>query len=395
MKFTKDDAARFSAGLTLTPSQAEEWAELANKALGQATVAGADEIEAERYAIRQATGNFRSGAKALSDYKPVKRDPACEIALAEIDPKVADADFQLVLPTGYFFTDYYGELIFTRTFCEVLVKNWKEKALGETVPFLDTDHDRAAANGWLVDLEARDDGLYAKWDFTERGRQLIKDRIYRYYSAHFGELLRVTDGAMVYPVFRGPALTNSPAMKTMPEAHLSDSHGAHGDAENNPRGTADAGIQEDVMELNDVINFAKAAPDADREKIALAAVPGYATLKTEAEALRAANAQLSEQNAALVREKTDKRRAEVIEKALAEGRILPKDKDAWEKRFSAAPDTIAEIIESLPKVVDLKEHGTGDAGKPEAVLSEDEKAVAKGFGQTEAEYAAGQPAKRG
>lgn len=395
MAFNSSDVDKFCAGLALTPEQKTDWLNLANTTLEQGVAAGADVLEAEINAVKVANAKFRGQGAALAE--PVHRAAIGQpynAMFAEVGA-VASPDFQMVLPIGYWFNRWYGDIIVTRTFCEMLVTNWKAKALGNRQPFLDTNHDELEANAWLADMEVRDDGLYVKWDWTERGRDLVAKRIYRYYSATLEQVMSVTTGKEIWPVLTAVALTNRPAMNTMPEAHLSDSHGAHGDPVRSPRGTPDADNTEDVMELNDVITFAKSAPDADKAKIALAVAPELGTLKAEVEGLRAANVQLSEQVKTMQSEQHAKRRTETIDKALAEGRILPKDKDAWVKRFDAAPDVITEIVEGLPKAVDLSEHGSAKGGEEKVVLSADERVVAAAFGQSDEEFLAGRPAKRG
>lgn len=373
--FKTEDVERYCAGLDLTAAQSAEWLKIANQALEAAEAVGADTLEAELNAVKTANSVFRSASQKHSD-APVR--PAVGASLAVVLAEVGEASdgFQMVLPVGYWFNRWYGDLIFTQTYCQRVVDNWKAKVLGKREPFLDTEHDRGAANAWVVDMEARADGLYVKWDWTDRGRELVAKRIYRFYSADLETALDIKTGKEVYPVLAAVALTNCPAMNTLPDAHLSDQPGAHGDALKPP---AKPGKEEDNMELSDVITFAKAAPETDRDQILSAIAPD---LKTEAEALKAANLSLTERLSAMEAEKKAARKVEVIGKALSEGKILPKDKEAWERRFDASPDVIAEILASMPAAVDLTVRGTGDA--PDAVaLTEDDKRVRKAFGITD------------
>lgn len=73
----------------------------------------------------------------------------------------------------------------------------KRGVLGEETP----------AFGWLIALEARDDGLWGKVDWNDRGRAAIVGREYRSISA---ELMTI-DGEIIG--VRGASLTNHPNLK--------------------------------------------------------------------------------------------------------------------------------------------------------------------------------------
>ena len=88
------------------------------------------------------------------------------------------------------------------------------------------------------------------------------------------------------------------------------------------------------------------------------------------------------------KELTD-RKETVISLAITEGRILPADKEKWEKRFDSQPDFTADILAEQPKVVDLTDHGTGDRGKEQVKeLTADEKKMAKMLELSEDEFRA-------
>ncbi len=92
------------------------------------------------------------------------------------------------------------------------------------------------------------------------------------------------------------------------------------------------------------------------------------------------------------KELTD-RKDTVISLAITEGRILPADKEKWEKRFDSQPDFTADILAEQPKVVDLTDHGTGDKGKETVKeLTEDEKKWCKMLEISEDEYRTGKGA---
>ncbi|KKN01545.1 hypothetical protein LCGC14_1126610 [marine sediment metagenome] len=152
------------------------------------------------------------------------------------------------------------------------------------------------------------------------------------------------------------------------------------------------------QELKDAV---RGLPKNDQEEIAKAT--GFGKDDSKQIALTDQNKLLTEQvevlketiktltatiTASETKELTD-RKETVISLAITEGRILPADKEKWEKRFDSQPDFTADILAEQPKVVDLTDRGTGDKGK-EAVkeLTADEKKMAKMLELSEDEFRA-------
>lgn len=65
----------------------------------------------------------------------------------------------------------------------------------------------APAFGWITELQARDTGIWAKVDWTEKGRQALTDRQYRGMSA----VVHHTEDGRVLSI-SGASLTNNPAV---------------------------------------------------------------------------------------------------------------------------------------------------------------------------------------
>ena len=153
------------------------------------------------------------------------------------------------------------------------------------------------------------------------------------------------------------------------------------------------------QELKDAV---RGLPKNDQEEIAKAT--GFGKDDSKQIALTNQNTKLTEQvgvlketvekltatiTASETKELTD-RKETVISLAITEGRILPADKEKWEKRFDSQPDFTADILAEQPVIVDLAERGTGDKGKPEVTkLTADEKQMCKILELTEAEFIAG------
>lgn len=89
------------------------------------------------------------------------------------------------------------------------------------------------------------------------------------------------------------------------------------------------------------------------------------TIETQKEQLRLVLAEkdaMSTELKTLREEKHAAHKSEVIEKALTDGRILPKNKEAWEKLFDKSPETTAAILAAKGKEADFEEHGHGGGG---------------------------------
>jgi len=84
--------------------------------------------------------------------------------------------------------------------------------------------------------------------------------------------------------------------------------------------------------------------------------------------------------------KTEKRR--IIEEALSEGKITPKNRVRWEEQYDRDPEGTRKLLEKQEPVVDFSTHGTG-AGGDESSLNEEEQEMATKAGldkETVAKY---------
>jgi phage I-like protein len=126
------------------------------------------------------------------------------------------------LPVGDYQTSKYGELNFTPQFCQQIVDNWKNKVLGEREPFIDVEHDRGEAQGWVKDLQFKDDGLYADIEWTPVGREKVERKLYKYFSVDLAKVISL-DGSEHFPVLIAIALTNQPVINCLDPVKLSDS----------------------------------------------------------------------------------------------------------------------------------------------------------------------------
>lgn len=58
----------------------------------------------------------------------------------------------------------------------------------------------------------------------------------------------------------------------------------------------------------------------------------------------------------------EKDRDDVIGKALTEGKLVPANKELWEKQYMSNPEETKALLKAQPVILDLKEHGSGGDG---------------------------------
>jgi len=395
MPWTVADVDKFKKGLT--EQEKERWVRIANAALAKCLDGDGDELDCEVKAIRQANGAFSEEKPDLTNFsnplKPENHDETVRLTLADVDD-VEDPSFQLAFPIGAFRTAKYGEIIVTRTFAKRMHDNWKAGVLGKRAVYMDTNHDFGEACAWAEDMRVTDDGLEVKWDFNSKGRELVSDRRYRFYSAAIGWAINIETGDEAYPVLYAVSLTNDPVMNTMPEAHLSDQRtdSAQSDGEKNiTGGDTPVNTLSEILEALFSLGTEERekATDEQRDKIAkffgiklgdgseaevkLTEAKQALELKDEKLALVLdENKELSKKLADIQAKQLATRKAEVIEKALSEGKILPKNREKWEGMFDKDPDGTADLLAEKGSEVDLGEVGKGTGGA-ETTLTDDDR----------------------
>lgn len=485
MAWTVEDVEKYCRGLTA--AQKNRWVKIANDSYSRCCDEGErTSLDCEVSAVKVANAKFADKDYSLGEgtcpvFPEIQKVYMQEIVLKEA--AVSD-EYQMVLPVGLFHSKWYGEVIITEGYVQAMVDNWKKKVLKEQEPFVDTEHDRSRANGWIEDLKADRNGLYAKIKWTEMGRQNVGQELFKYFSADIDMVIDVESGEVVYPVLVAVALCNTPVMKTLKKAHLSDKGAATGHQEppgGNYGGVADPiksaimklikkpahsdGIKrsahsdgldkllqefstmelEKILEainslsaedkmavaimLSDALKPSKNGEDGKgtdgdgkqldegNQKAAAAAagsasgtgdirdyLPSQGATGNESPAIKAltaqfadlqekmkvvlsgkmeketspeiqdpavaaqisvlqkANEQMTMQLSLIQKKELDVRREKVISMALKEGRIYPKDKEWWEKRFNENPDSVQEVIAKMTPSKIFTEEGTGSDG---------------------------------
>lgn len=236
----------------------------------------------------------------------------------------------------------------------------------------------SVAAGWAVELAARDDGIWARVEWTPKAVAGIRDREWRYISP---ELHLDPDSGEIL-MLAAISLVNRPALQM---AALARSRST------NPGDT-------DMK----AIAAALGLPDTATEAEILAAIQ---TGRTELAAAQAApspdrfmpradyDAVLARANTAeteLAAQRKGARDAEVetvLAAAVAEGKIAPASKAHYAALAAtdAGFEQIKQLCASLPKVI-ADPNVTTDPAKPGGALSDVERHVAASLGVTEENY---------
>lgn len=263
----------------------------------------------------------------------------------------------------------------------------------------------APAAGWFHGraLQWREGrGLFAtEVEWTERARNMIGDREYRYLSPVFafddetGEVLAL----------RMAALTNNPGLDGMTAVALS-AFFHHPSAEENH-------VNETLTKLLVALGLATGTSE-ETALTAVAALKAKAdqagTLQTEVAALKASVAtaagaqpdpakfvpvetmqQLQAQVAALTARVTQGEVAEVVEAAIGDGKLLPAQKQWAEELGKSNLAALKAYVETAPQVAALKgmQSSGKQPGNAAGQSSDEDLAVMKALGLTAEEFAKG------
>jgi len=447
MPWTINEVEKFKKGLN--DNQKKKWVNIANSVLEKCIKDGGDDLECEVKAIRTANAKIDEiDENELSNY--VKSSNIIFEKLTKIQPMNCAIDFesdindyQLAFPIGLWNTSKYGEVIITKTFAKKSVENWKRLMQSGRNIWMDTQHDFGAANAWAKDVTYDDDGIKVKWDFNKKGKELIQDKQYKYYSAAIMMDTDIRSGEPIYPVLEAVSLTNSPVMYTMPEVHLdktekyncecikcgykmqSEEHcnkikcpecggtmrraerpgpgqesskNTQGDVKNKSNGGTKMTIEEilnaikegefDSSKITDeqrteiIEKFGIEIKNEDPEKDKKLSKENE-NLKNEAETLKDVNKQLSDRLSKIEKANHDKAKKDLFDSAIPT-KIKPVDREKWEKRYDKNPESITDIINDMPKMYDFEEVGT--AGNKPAKMEGNDKEYADAFGLTEDDY---------
>jgi phage I-like protein len=204
---------------------------------------------------------------------------------------------------------------------------------------------RAPAAGWIKDLAVREDGLWARVEWTAQAREYLRQKEYRYFSP----VLKLD------PETRKPlnllhvALTNVPAMQGVNP--LVAKYGGGGAGTSLGEGSEDRDVSGESGELKELFREITGALGL-AEDVSPAQAKGHLeALKTGAAQAEGLAAELAALKSRLAREQASR----AVEGALLQGKISPAQKD-WAMAYCRQDlESFQAFVAKAPKVVPVGE----------------------------------------
>jgi phage I-like protein len=241
----------------------------------------------------------------------------------------------------------------------------------------------APARGWIVELQARADGIWGRVEWTPSGRQLLAERAYRGISPVFTHAKNGQVGALLRA-----GLTNVPNLPQLATLHHEDPetmdllaelralHGLPADADAaaalHACRTAQEAATGHAMALNSIAAAAGLPPGQDASALARAIqaqrqeAGDVARLREELVSLQA---QLAADRAAQARERAER----FVDDAIRAGKPIPKAlRDHYVARHAEDAASVEKEIGAMVSI-----HAGGIAAPPPEVPGEDPTAIAR------------------
>ena len=150
------------------------------------------------------------------------------ILLSDVTDEALQGQEFEILKVGQYYDQRYGKFAVDEGMLNELAENFNKGTL-ETEVAVDVNHDSGrGAIAWINSLSVRAGKLYATLkDFSEEGKKLLKEKIFKYFSVEFAPLEKVDQSTgrrfTIKHVLRGLAVTNRPVIKGMRPAFFSES----------------------------------------------------------------------------------------------------------------------------------------------------------------------------
>lgn len=124
--------------------------------------------------------------------------------------KMVNNNELLIFPKGRFFVEKYNEWFdFNDAFFDAIIDTFKNSSLPK--PFIDIDHNEGESFGEIVDLYKGERGLIGKVELNEDGKNILKQKKYRYISPSWGEIVDNANKKWAN-YLKSVSLTNMPAL---------------------------------------------------------------------------------------------------------------------------------------------------------------------------------------
>jgi phage I-like protein len=282
--------------------------------------------------------------------------------------------------------------------------------------------ERAPAAGWIKGLEAREDGLWGRVDWTPQAREYLRNREYRYFSP----VLKLDPQTRRPRVLMQVGLTNVPAIKCLAPLVAKWGGGAgSGTIELIGAGTSGEGLkinqEKEKGEMREKLTRLLGLPpvaaeealwgrvlEVFRDLAAVLKLPEEASVSQMQGAMEVLKAgaqrlgELQEELEDLKARQAEETAAKVVEEALEAGKITPAQKD-WAYAYCRRDlEGFSVYVAQAPKLVPTGEELrlVGEGGKGGGQLLPEELALCRSLNLPAEEYLkakaqAGRPIKFG
>lgn len=243
----------------------------------------------------------------------------------------------------------------------------------------------APARGWIVELEARADGVWGRVEWTASGRALLEDRAYRGISP----VITYDDNGRVLQILRA-ALTNDPALDQLTALMMSEDTNMDWRAKMiEALGLAATATDDELTAALSAQAAANAAQNGGGQN-------GGGQAAMSAEVVNELRAQLAAVTAQVTTLKLESATAQaatltaeatrVVDAAITEGKPIKPQRDTWIQMMAADPERTKAALAAIPSINGAPI--TGEDGQKQATLSAEEQAVVKMMGLTTEAYLA-------
>lgn len=252
------------------------------------------------------------------------------------------------------------------------------------------------ARGWVVEMQARADGIWGRVEWTQSGRALVEDHAYRGISPAFA----VTEkGGVVVQVLRA-ALTNTPNLTQLKTLHtqehpvdLTKMRRALGLADDADEAAiiaaAEAARNAVTLHAQQVAGIAKAAGLAEDAKPETILVTLNSLRQADPAGLQAQVVQLQSQVATLQQKQARTAAETAVDAAIGAGKPIGAElREIYIERHMANPAAVGKELALLPS---LHSGGITNPPKPGAggdALTDEERRAIELMGVSEADYLA-------
>lgn len=271
--------------------------------------------------------------------KPIK------IQLSEDSNNVEMGRIQ-ILREGEFEHSWYGTMKFDGDVFGNMIKNFQSNVRGIEIAVNYSHNSGGEAAGWIKDLQYVDGGLFADVEWTEDAKEKIKANKFKYISAEFDTEYKDAESGQKYgATLLGAALTNIPFVKNMNKV-LSEIEGMPPEAQDKIKEFFNKQKKETKkMNFDEMLEALKTLSDDQKTQVTKALGVKLAEDQQD-------DVKLSEEIATLKAELDNKNKEIQFSEMLANGQVVPSQKEAF------MTGDMKAFAENAVKI-NLAEKGTG------------------------------------